>query len=290
MKKAKPSPPLLTGGLENKTSSLSLDWIEGTFKGKSLLTYPPEFTTVKTECKPFNGYTVAVKYADGRIELNNPSRPEMGIHIVLSGQVLRNLPIEPMEALRWFINSGMTMTRLDCCLDALNYGLKPSRSTELLEAGDCLTTARRFPLWRELGMGYTQYFGTKSSQIYTRVYDKAKEQGIDGDWTRVETVFQSRRAILAGEQILKGKSILSLIRGHVDFPTWGEWKELFTSTPTTLKREYKDSNTRLWLLKTAAPSLAREIIYDDEFVMRFYDAVKFEVDQMKAKFSEEKPS
>jgi DNA relaxase NicK len=42
--------------------------------------------------------------------------------------------------------------------------------------------------------GTTIYFGSESSKIRVRIYDKAKEQGIEGHWIRTEVVLRDEKA------------------------------------------------------------------------------------------------
>ena len=69
--------------------------------------------------------------------------------------------------------------------------------------------------------GCTMYFGSPTSDIRIRIYDKAAEQGIDGHWVRVEVVLRKEKAQVALEQIIAdnqpGKIFASILRQQLFF-------------------------------------------------------------------------
>jgi len=284
-KSAMTSDPLATNRGVSSKVSLSIDWISCTFKDSKKLSYPPELPQEKTECKPFNGYNLAVRYSDGRIELRHTTRAEMGTHCVLAGSTLKNISISPTHLLRHFIASGGSITRLDIAIDCHDCGLKPSDATERIKAGDCKTLSRQFPLWFDpTQAGYTQYIGKKSSTAFVRIYNKAAEMGTNGDWTRVECSFGSKRAMDASLSIVRGEDYRGLVRGVVDFRNWPEWSAVMSANAVQTKSPRALSNTKRWLLSSAAPSLARELYFDgdDAFYFRFIDALRFHLDKLRA--------
>lgn len=280
---ANPDPPATNRGVRS-TVSLSIDWISCTFKDSKNLSYPPELTRERVECKPFNGYNVGARYSDGRIELVNTGRPEMGSHIVLSGGTLRELPITAEDFLSHVVKHSATITRLDLAIDCRECGLKPSDATERIKANDCITLARKFPLWFDpTEKGYTQYIGKKSSMAFCRIYNKAAEMGDDGEWTRVECSFGGDRAQVAARECLLGKDYRGLVRGFVDFSNWPEWEAVMSAEAVPTKYSRSLSNTKRWLLSSAATSLARECYLDGdhEFYFRFIDTFRFFLDKLE---------
>lgn len=281
-------PPATNRGVEKQVSA-SIDWISVTFKKSDKLSYCDAMTREFMECKPLMGYTVAVRYADGRIELSNPSRSEMGTHVIASGQTLRKLAVTPDEWLQHALENSAHCTRLDVAIDARDCHLKAQDATERIESGNCRTRARKFPTWRDpKSKGYTQYIGRKSSSAFVRIYDKAAETGIEADWVRVECSFGAERAQVAARMFLQDHDCIGLILGFVDFDGWKEWTEIMQSSPTLTRYETGLSNTRKWLLEQAAPALAGEVFLDgeDDFYFRFNDAVAFNLEKLKMKASQ----
>jgi len=285
--------PLATNRGVRKEVSASIDWISVTFKDNKKVSYPQELTREKVECKPFNGYNLAVRYSDGRVELNHTTRQEMGTHVVFSGLTLANMSISRESILSHLVEHGGTITRLDLAVDCKDCGLKPSDATERIKEGDCITLARKFPLWFDpTEKGYTQYIGKKSSTAFCRIYNKAAEMGADGDWTRVECSFGGDRAQMAARQCLRGEDYRALVRGFVDFSNWQEWEEIMSIPPVQTKHTRTLSNTKRWLLSSAAPSLARELYLDgdDAFYFQWLEHMRFCFDKLNQQMEEKDAS
>lgn len=282
--------PLATNRGVSSKVSLSIDWISCTFKDSKKLSYPPELTKEKVECKPFNGYNLGARYSDGRIELTHTVRKEMGVHIVASGLTLSAIGCSRVKYLEHMVNAGAQVTRLDLAIDCYDCNLRPSRATEEIENEHCRTLARQFPLWHDAKeKGYTQYIGKKSSSAYCRIYDKAAEMGSEQDWTRVECVFGGKRAMDAAQKCLRGEDYRAVVRGFVDFDEWPEWREIMSLPPVQTNAPRAISNTKRWLLSSAAPSLARELYLDgdDAFYFQWISHMRFFLDKLRAEEEEE---
>lgn len=283
-------PPATNRGVENNISTC-IDWISATFKQGVEVRYHEKLSTRKTEFKPFNSYNTAVRYEDGRIELSHTTRREMGVHVIASGDTLRKMPISAQDYLVVLIAVGATITRIDISMDIKNTTLSVDRARCEIGQNRHKTRSRECPYWDDSrqNKGKTQYIGKKSSTVFTRIYDKAKEMGIDGvKWTRVETVFQAEKASSAAQLVASGVRLQSLIKGHVDFPKWKKWQLCFSVPATTVRYEAKDTNTQRWLLKTCASALAREIHLsgDDDFYFRFIDSVKSKLEELREVYDE----
>ena len=81
-------------------------------------------------------------------------------------------------------------------------------NTELIEKG-------------AIDPAFTLYFGSKKSELYFRIYDKAKEQHVDYHWIRWECVFRRQRAHAFLLQLLGscsiGKSFFGVINNYINF-------------------------------------------------------------------------
>lgn len=283
-----PDPLATNRGVSSKVS-LSIDWVSCTFKDSKKLSYPPELTKEKVECRPFNGYNLAARYSDGRIEMVHTTRKEMGTHIVVSGSALKQLPIETFTLLMHLVGSGGTITRLDIAVDCVNCNLKPSDATEEIKNGRVRTLARQFPVWFDPSQkGHTQYVGKKTSSAFCRIYDKAAEMGSDEEWTRVECVFSGKRAMDAAQKCLRGEDYRGLVRGFVDFDSWPEWRQVMQAKAVRTVYARPISATKRWLLSAAAPSMARELYLDgdDEFYFKWLDNMRFFLDKLRQNMDE----
>lgn len=282
----KKTPLLLTGGSE-PTVSLKIDWLSLTFRKGVEVKNHPNLITEYTEARPYNAYNTAVRYADGRMQLSHTTRPEMGTHIVCSGEVLSNMPIDALEGLKYWISAGARVTRIDLAVDIRNYGFDVRQSTVEIENGRIETRAKQCPTWKDSKnpKGYTQYVGKKSSEIYVKLYDKAGEMGIEGDWSRVEITFSADRADKAARAVIRGEDFRKLVVGFANFPQWEKWGHVMGTDVAQIPAERKTSKTKQWLLDAAASALAKELILDgdDEFYFRFLDAVKVHRERWESK-------
>lgn len=260
----------------NLFSSQKLHWIEGTFKSRTPINVPSILTQERVESRPLNGYTVGTVYEDGRRLDTHPGRTEMGSHMTWNGTACDNCPMDCIDLIAYLQAADFSFTRLDLAIDAIGFNLKPKHATREIKYGRCKTRAKGFPIRNDARkVGYTQYVGEMSSEIFVRIYDKAAEMDIDADYTRIELVARKGRANKAAREVVRGTDFRSLVVAHADFPSWREWKRVMVSTPVKLPSERIQTNTQRWLLDQCAPSLARVIFLEggSEFYERFKDEV-----------------
>lgn len=290
----KSAPVTVTRGLKSQENtsfspqivSQSVHWIEGTFLQRNLPDLPSILSQDFVETKAFNGYTTGSLFADGRISMVNASRPDMGVHIQWQGKACDNCPIDPIELIAHLHNANFKFTRLDLAIDAFNYKLRPQRATKELKLGRCQTRAKKAPRRDDaLEPGYTQSIGKKASEIYLKLYDKAQEQGIVADWTRVELTVRQKRANKAAWEIVRGGDFRGMVLAYANFPKWREWNKVMASTPIKLPKEQTLGNTEKWLLDSCAPALARSIFLDGntEFYEKFKTAVMDKLTELSNK-------
>lgn len=271
------TPAPVTRGSENKILSQRIDWLAGTFKKGVEVKYPPILTQKFVPCKGYLNYSEGSQFEDGRKSYVNPNHPEWGTHIVWSGSALAECPIEPSSLVTSLFNAGFSFSRIDLAIDAKGFNLTPSDATEYISKGEVKTRAKQFPLWHDAkAKGYTQYIGKKASEIYARIYDKAAEKQLKEDWARVELVVRGKRAHEAAREIVRDTDYRALVAGFVNFDTWPQWGEIMAADAVKLRAERDTTGTLLWLLRSAAPSLAREMAlsnFPDEIFLKFKDAV-----------------
>lgn len=267
--------PVIRGSAEPLLSQ-KLHWIEGTFKKGIGVSVPSSLPQKYTETRAMNGYTVGSLYEDGRLLFTNPERPDMGVHLLWRGQACDDCPMDQKELIAHLVDANFSFTRLDLAVDAINCNLRPQRATEELAAGRVKTRAKLSPTNSDpRDFGYTQRVGTLSSEVSCKLYDKAVEMGISGDYTRIELTVRQKRAQHAARQIVSGTDYRAMVVSFVDFPEWGEWRQIMAIDPVKLPSERKETNTERWLLDACAPAMARVIYFasNTEFYERFKDAV-----------------
>lgn len=219
---------------------------------------------------PLKHYTNGEQNKEGVRRYWNTINIAQGRKVEWSGSTL-NYTEEDLNSLFTFV-AGLNnkVTRVDYCLDIFGQSFEPSGCIRHLKSGDFISHARKALLNKDiLGEGFTQYVGTKSSETYTRIYDKAAEQKLIGKWSRIETVYQGERAEASLQAYLLHKSTRPLIRAHVEFPKWKAWQRVMAGDKAKLVTTPKISNTRKWLLESVSRTIARELLLDDDQSLLF---------------------
>lgn len=270
-------PPACNTGVEKQILSQRIHWLEVTFKPASSKKLPDSLSKEGAECYPLHGYNSGLKFSDGRMEFTHSARPDMGLHIQWAGDALDTLDMPALELVKFLSTVGARFTRIDLAVDCQNFGLRAEDATHEIREKRFKCRAKKTPAWFDPTYGgWTQYLGTKASEIYCRIYDKAAELGISGDYTRVELVIRGKRASSAAKTIVSGTDFRSLVAGYIQFPDWTEWRDVMVADVVTLPTEKRETATDLWLLNQCAKTLARRLdeLGDDELWFRFLEQVK----------------
>lgn len=270
-------PPACNTGVENKSVSQRIHWLEVTFKSAEAKKLPDSLPQEGIECHPLHGYNTGLKFTDGRMEFTHTSRPDMGLHVQWDGATLDRLDIPVLSLVEFLLSAGARFTRIDLATDAIGMGLKAEDATNEVRKKAFICRCKKTPAWFDPTFGgWTQYLGTKASEIHLRIYDKAAELGISGDYTRVELVVKGKRAQRAAQAVVRGDDFRSLVAGYAQFPEWKEWREVMVADAVSLPAEKKETATDLWLLNQCAKTLARRLdeLGDDELWFRFLDQVR----------------
>ncbi len=243
------------------------------------------------------GYTNGVKFLDGRVELVNPDRPQMRVHVQYSGTALATgneiYKVSPYEIIS-IITPGERVSRIDIAIDVRKGSLYIAGLAEKVNKGKYISPAKKSMYISTLGeKGETLYVGAPSSKVRCRIYDKAAELGINENWTRIELQVRGKRAGNVKSALVKGGSDMSsipkIIKGFLDFPDMPEYalvvgcKSLGLSAPNR-----SDSDTREWLMTTVISSLAREIARDEtgKFKSDFLTSLNGQIAEEKKKIKQ----
>lgn len=272
-----------------------LDYLTVTYQSMMDVSYPPTWSNRCVEVRPHNGYTLAVKYDDGRLEMSNSERRDMGVHIILSGSVLAGIEENDRDLVAFFLENGASVRRMDIAIDAFDSGLSVADVWRMAQNREFKCRLRKPPSHDESAWdtGDTVYFGRFASSVYTRIYDKTAEQKIihhienpPENWLRIETGFRDRRGQSAARMVAAGVPYRAMVRGHVDFPSSPAYAEIMTAAAIKTRFEPPvEDNTMKWLLKSCAPTLAREwALHGDDVWNKF----RSEVFEQKERIENEK--
>lgn len=269
--------------LKNAVLSEKIDWIAYSQAYKLEWGFPDYIDTHWKKISPLRNYTNGEENKQGVKRFWNVENVHQGRYVVLSGHASAMLGENQRQFLHGVHTSGKKMTRIDFALDITHSKLKAQTANKHLKAGDVITHAQSAIVdYDEFKGGFTQYVGKKSSETYTRIYDKSKEQKTDYSWVRIETVYQGARATPALQTYLQCESTRPLIKRHVDFPGWTDFQTVMQGDIVQLYVPPKETDTRHWLLTQVAKSVAGELFRDEDhqFWFVFQDAIKQELDKL----------
>jgi phage replication initiation protein len=158
------------------------------------------------------------------------------VHIQLGGQACGSKTYGELQSLVHWIQQEKQghLTRLDVAFDDRAGVMSVHDAHNAMKARQCVTRARKWKFFEGgtvasgTAEGGTLGIGSRHSNTYTRIYDKAAEQrskghSVEGPWTRVETEYADERADAVG-MCLAGLSLeqlretaIGFLRQAVDF-------------------------------------------------------------------------
>lgn len=265
--------------MEIETISQKYDWLAFTVPFYKDLQWPDYIKTDWKAVTPLAHFSEGLENVQGIRVYWHKTKPQMGKHVIVSGSSLAGIQDKATDFLAHIVGSGYKVTRIDFAVDIMYSDFNPRNASYHIEKRQVKTHATKSPKWADaMADGYTQYIGKKTSEAYTRVYDKGAEMGVNFRWVRVETVYQGERALPAAKTYLQCGDCRALVRAHVDFPRWKKWMYVMETDTVKVATVYKQSNTRNWLLEQVTKSLAKEMTLDDdqEFYLIFLQRVREE--------------
>ena len=282
---AKPdAPPSSNTGV--LSTGVVLDWLSGTFLDmtvdESLRLVREVFGEIVELDSGFMGYERSglILGGKGRV-MWSPSRPDMGVHVILPGDALGELSRDSaFQDTRGFLvflaQAGFRFSRLDFAVDdvgddgVLDFG----EIYRAVRAGEYTSRWRKWTYIENSEGGRTILFGSRESDSCLRIYDKAAERGEDGHWIRVELEVKRKRACHVAAKFVEGGVgfILCLIRGYLEFKEpvrdanksrwpvaawWAQFLGFFRKLRLCLPKPARSlARVYGWIRHQVAPSLA----------------------------------
>lgn len=269
----------------------AIDWIGATFepyfakKFGYLVGLGAWASDVDT--KGMHGYNVGKELETGLRVAWHTEDDRMGVHFAFSG-----------ACLRWYETKNMTgfnllqlikkhkgkVTRVDLAIDVENSQLTPKElCKENLKAYKGKGRTPKFITVLGDKGAWTVYVGSRQSEKYLRIYDKAKEQGdYESDRVRIELECKGDIAKAVGyeapthdEKWLVAMA-QTLIRGQADFDL-ETWNAALSSVDVGIGiPRGRERDTFGWLTKVCAPALAKEIAKhpNARVLDEFWDALR----------------
>lgn len=253
-----------------------VDWLSTTFKGSISDTdardalsfgFPKRAWTNST---PRFGYSSLLLHPFGHSIMSNPGRPEMGVHVSFTGRSLKSLSegsISPIEMLNWSLREGGKCTRIDLAIDVFDHAIDIVALAGSARVKEAPGSARKWKFYKGDDGGCTAYIGSRKSDKFLRIYDKAIESGNrERPWTRFELEIKgdSAKVVAAEFAALPEEERAAYIKGIMKAmfnPIDEFYQELMTAPAVHVKTvKDTDDNTLEWLMNSVAKTLAKTIL------------------------------
>lgn len=224
------------------------------------------------------GYDSVVKSGDGVMSVCvSSTREDMGVMIDIPGKgmaSLRALGIGDEEVVGML--NGRS-SRIDVAIDVRGTnGVEP-----VAFWAECIRGKKRGKSIVSEHGTETHYIGARSSERYTRIYNKALESGMRVDevaWTRIEFELKGKVAHAAQSSILGGESVGNIARGLIERTFEGEYVDRVArgvgDGSCKLKPQRDRIEDNMWLFRVAAKALARKValgsVTEEEFSRAYH--------------------
>jgi len=259
--------PALRG---DKMNSVTIDWIALTIKE---LKSEPETTLLliarDTETypnSPTNGYDTSIRTTSGLVAMWHSTRSEMGFHLIISGTALRELltrsGLSQREILRQLSDLEGRFTRLDIAKDVRGISIDLDGVYKAISAGKTKGTARSFSQMHSPNGGNTIYVGSRESERFVRIYDKAAQMGLIGEqWKRFEIECKGMVARAMANVLLQredwGQVFDDFAQTMLSIPKCPDYMAFFDGTKSEIgfPKIEKRSDREAWIMKQVLPAV-----------------------------------
>lgn len=222
------------------------------------------------------GYTKSfdMLYATAHV---NPNFRSQKIGVRMSGNDLsayRDLGGTEERLLGFIRGTKAKASRIDIAFDLFNFDVDLMRIYADWKAGRVKTKARTVQPFTKatrnkdgtITEATTLYFGSRTSEVMVRMYDKGAETGTDLDWLRVELEIKGDRAVaIADDCYHQGVSEVGrkLLQEFITAAPYLFWRKLIATPTAELTRVSRRlSDRQAWLLNVVIPLLREEIQHE----------------------------
>lgn len=295
----------------NTDMTASIDWLEFTVLDLTIDEVLEDVLNLKAgDFSRLNkgrfGYKSQSKWSDGNVfimfNLLNENKKDsqevdrMGVHVMLTGSGCRQYearhPLQRLLVYLFAMDKRINFTRVDLAID--DFSERIINFTRIHQAAIERLFTSRWNKWDELNsrksstgefIGRTMYFGSQSSDIFCRIYDKALERKANGDkdinypdkWTRLEIIYRKERAKQLVQHLVKrelavGVAVRGTLKQYIRFlkpsqdsnkarwPSADWWEQLLAGveklTLTIQKEERSIDDMTEWVDRQIAPTIA----------------------------------
>jgi len=172
---------------------------------------------------PRHGYKIAITHESG-LQAQSNGQANMGSHVIIPGSALNTIVEQHSieDLLAGLLAAQAKFSRIDLALDVIN---DPSFVVSDLHKqaimGNIVTQSRAITYMQSGTEGQTLYIGSRTSDRFVRIYNKAAEQKAIGKdapdaWVRIEIELKADRANNCAHMIGLGGNVADTIRGQIE--------------------------------------------------------------------------
>lgn len=261
--------------LENNMLSITLDWLAFTFRedtheaGEWIRLYASDKANVSVTAR--NGYRDAYQTKTGIVVQWNVDREEMGYHVVIAGSAIRNVlqyhELDQKTLVQTVIDAGGSITRLDLAKDLQGVSISLDAIYQALEQGAYSGTARKFAQIHSLDGGNTIYVGSRQSEKFIRIYNKAAQSKIPGAlWFRfeIETKGMVARALskILVESEVWSSAFDTVSKHMVDIQNLSDYQAFFAPgvVEIGIPKQEKQTDREAWIEVQVMPAVVKHFV------------------------------
>lgn len=262
----------------------SVDWINYTalHLGTRVLTeiaYPMN-TPEWINAIPARGYTSGLQNRNGVRLSWHTKRNDMGAHVQYSGQTLNKYYEQGITArtiaLRHEVE-GDRCSRIDLAIDCHNSALNIGKLASDVKSGNGEFSSKVYSHIVSQDGGETLYLGSRTSELFLRIYNKSAEQAISGDWVRIELECKGSRAHDIGHRLAyeSEQGMVTLTRGLIKHQAAFDdtiWAQIVGELAISIaKAHVREPDRKGWLLGLVAPAMGKYLAEtgDDAIIEQF---------------------
>jgi hypothetical protein len=240
--------------------------------------------------KALFGYREAFENGAGALVMFTANNPVLGQHMIYSGGALNRYGA---VAITWYDimyhhdHRKDVCKRIDLAYDARDSGLSIEVLHDELQFNPDISSARKFSRITSNDGGDTLYIGARQSEAMLRIYDKAVESHVEGDWKRIELELKGNKAESAARLIADGGADSAPVLGRMwiaDIVSFNSavWLKIVGKDGLPFGKAKKDKHdTELWLIEQVAPAMGRFLARSSKpnFIEQFLATVKTHQDR-----------
>lgn len=267
--------------------NLCIDWLNFTAENRGDPRIKDYVYPLENKWEPIratNGYNTAYESVLGARVQWSTDRRDMGVHVQYSGATLnryRDNNVSTLAIARFHSDNQHRCGRIDIAFDVVDSVLQIELLYRQIANGEYLLPFKRKASLVTSTDGVTMYVGSRTSDLFLRVYDKGAEQKTDDNWKRVELEVKGTRAmfflnLLVREgEINMGQTARDVLRGVAAFND-PVWQLVIGDEPLHIgKAKNAEPDTKDWLITQVAPAMGRYIAKsgDQAIVEQFWSVV-----------------